>query len=112
MIFDLRYATRYNGIFPYHIPMIKSFAHKGLKRFFEEDDIRGIQPHHATKLRILLYAIDLAENIKELDIEGAELHQLKGKLKTHWSLKVNGNWRVIFEFKNGNAYIVDYVDYH
>ncbi|MEF9956971.1 MAG: type II toxin-antitoxin system RelE/ParE family toxin [Acinetobacter sp.] len=41
-----------------------------------------------------------------------KLHPLKGKLKDHWSITVNANWRMTFIFKDGNAYIVDYQDYH
>ena len=36
----------------------------------------------------------------------------KGDKKDYWSVSVNGNWRVIFRFKNENAYDVDYIDYH
>jgi len=54
--------------------------------------------------------------IKSFEHRGLEeyfyLHQLKGKLKELWSVKVSGNWRIIFKFINGNAYIVDYKDYH
>ncbi|MCG8609667.1 MAG: type II toxin-antitoxin system RelE/ParE family toxin [Pseudomonadales bacterium] len=39
-------------------------------------------------------------------------HQLKGQKKETWSITVNGNWRVTFEFENGDAYIVNYEDYH
>ena len=41
-----------------------------------------------------------------------KLHPLKGKLKGRWSIWVSGNWRITFEFKDGNAYILDYEDYH
>ena len=40
------------------------------------------------------------------------LHMLKGDLAEHWSVTVSGNWRVTFRFEDGNAYIVNYQDYH
>ncbi|MBD2560364.1 type II toxin-antitoxin system RelE/ParE family toxin [Nostoc linckia FACHB-391] len=43
---------------------------------------------------------------------GSRLHQLKGDRKNEWSVKVSGNWRVTFQFEDGNAYVVDYEDYH
>lgn len=92
--------------------MIKSIKHKGLKRLFYDDDSRGVIADHADKLKMLLFRLDHAEEIEAMDIPGANLHQLKGKLADHWSLKVNGNWRLTFKFENGDATIVDYQDYH
>ncbi|HLC42716.1 MAG TPA: type II toxin-antitoxin system RelE/ParE family toxin [Methylomirabilota bacterium] len=43
---------------------------------------------------------------------GAELHRLKGDLKDRWAVKVSGSWRVIFRFEQGQAWEVDYDDYH
>ena len=40
------------------------------------------------------------------------LRQLKGGLKGIWSITVNANWRITFEFSDGNVYIVNYEDYH
>jgi proteic killer suppression protein len=47
-----------------------------------------------------------------MDIPGWDLHLLKGKLSGHWSLKVNGNWRMTFTFEEEQAVLVDYQDYH
>lgn len=33
-------------------------------------------------------------------------------MKNRWSITVNGNWRITFEFENGNAFVLDYEDYH
>lgn len=45
-------------------------------------------------------------------IQEAVLHELKGDKKGIWSITVNGNWRITFEFENGDAHIVNYEDYH
>ncbi|CAA0114010.1 Endoribonuclease HigB [BD1-7 clade bacterium] len=92
--------------------MIKSFKHKGLQRFFESGSTRGIQTKHVNRLRMQLAALDTAQEIEDVDLPGYRLHQLKGSRKETWSITVNGNWRVTFEFENGNAYIVNYEDYH
>jgi proteic killer suppression protein len=45
-------------------------------------------------------------------IAGYRLHPLKGEEKGRWSIWVNGNWRLTFEFRDGHAYVLDYEDYH
>lgn len=92
--------------------MIKSFRHKGLEKFFNSGVTRGIQAKHANKLRMQLAALDTAITIDDLDIPGYRLHQLKGDRGGIWSITVSGNWRVTFEFTDGNVYIVNYEDYH
>jgi len=92
--------------------VIKSFKHKGLERFYHSGNTRGIQPNHANKLRMQLAALDSAQSIDDMDIPGYRLHQLSGNRKGIWSITVNANWRLTFEFNEGNAYIVSYEDYH
>ncbi len=92
--------------------MIKSFKHKGLEKFYTSGSIKGIQAKHTKKLRMQLAALDTAHHIDDLDIPGYRLHQLKGSLKGFWSITVNANWRITFEFTDGNIYIVNYEDYH
>lgn len=97
------------GIFSY---MIRSFRHKGLRRFFESGSLAGIQPHHARRLNLLLAALDTARTIRDLDIVSFRLHPLKGAEQGRWSVWVNANWRITFEIHDGHVYIVDYEDYH
>ena len=92
--------------------MIKSFKHKGLKKFFEKGDCSGIQSKHEKKLRLQLAALDTATIIEDMDLPGYNLHQLKGQRKDCWSIVVNDNWRITFEFEDGDVYIVNYEDYH
>ena len=92
--------------------MIKSFKHKGLQKFFESGTKKGIQAKHASKLRMQLTALDTAHFIEDLDIPGYRLHRLKGTKSNLWSVTVNGNWRITFEFEDGHVYIVNYEDYH
>ena len=92
--------------------MFKTFKHKGLKKFFETGSKAGIQAKHDHKLRMQLAAIDTATIIDDVDLPGFKLHSLKGGRGGIWSITVNGNWRVTFEFVDGNAYILNYEDYH
>ncbi len=92
--------------------MIKSFRHKGLEEFFYENSKRGIRPEHAKKLNRILDWLDMTESIRDLEVSDYGLHPLKGELEGLWAVKVSGNWRVVFEFDNGNAYMIDYLDYH
>jgi len=92
--------------------MIKSFRHKGLKKYFETGSKSGIQSIHAKRLRMQLVALDTAAVIEDVDIPGFKLHPLKGSDKDRWSIWVNGNWRITFEFRDGHAFVLDYEDYH
>ena len=92
--------------------MIQSFRHKGLRRFYETGSVAGIQPKHAKRLRMLLAALDSAQTVADMDVPGFRLHPLKGEGKGRWSVWVNGNWRMTFEFRDGQAYVLDYEDYH
>jgi len=92
--------------------MIKSFRHKGLEQFFYTGTKKGIKPEHAGKLERILDRLNAANDLKDMNYPGSNLHGLSGDRKDQYSVRVSGNWRVIFEFENGDAYIVDYDDYH
>jgi toxin HigB-1 len=92
--------------------MIRTFAHKGLEDFFYDETKKGIQPKHAQKLSDILDLLDAAVQVEDMDFPGSGLHPLKGEKKGHWAVKVSGNWRITFRLLDGDAYDVDYVDYH
>ena len=92
--------------------MIKSFEHKGLQAFFETGSKAGIQPHHAPKLARQLARLNAAKVPEDMNLPGWRLHPLVGSLTGHYSVSINGNWRLTFEFKDGNVYVLDYEDYH
>jgi len=92
--------------------MIKTFKHAGLEKFYRKDSRAGINPAHAKKLRDQLTALDAAERATDMAVPGWGLHPLKGDLAGHWSISVNGNWRVTFKFAGSDAELVDYRDYH
>lgn len=94
--------------------MIKSFKHKGLKKFFETGSIKGIQPIHQDRLQIILVTLNVMKSLKAFSSPSYELHPLKGNMKGLWSVTVQANWRITFKFdeKTKDVYIVDYQDYH
>ena len=92
--------------------MIKSFAHKGLKDFFESGSKKRIQPGHAQKLARMLDRLDASTEPQDMNLPGYRLHPLKGNKNDMWSVTVNGNWRITFYFIGPDAYLVDYLDYH
>jgi proteic killer suppression protein len=61
---------------------------------------------------MLLAALDTAQTVSDMDVPGFKLHALKGADRGRWSVWVNGNWRLTFEFTGGQAYLLDYEDYH
>jgi len=92
--------------------MIKSFKHKGLRKFFESGNRKGIKAEHASKLARILDRLDASLQPSDMNLPGYKLHQLLGKDKGTWSVRVSGNWRVTFQFENEDAIVVDYRDYH
>ena len=92
--------------------MIKSFHHKGLEKFFYDGTKRGIQTAHAQKIADILDRLDASIELQDMNYPGSNLHELKGKSKGIWSVKVTGNYRITFQFREGHAYVVDYTDYH
>ena len=92
--------------------MIKSFKHKGLEKFYLKASSAGIQSKHVSRLRFQLAALDSAHQIDDIDIPGYRLHPLKGKRSGYWSISVSGNWRLTFQFDEGNVFVLNYEDYH
>jgi toxin HigB-1 len=92
--------------------VIQSFRHKGLRRFYETGSVGGVQPKHAKRLRLLLVALETSQVVGDMDVPGFRLHPLKGPERGRWSVWVNGNWRLTFEFRDGQAHVLDYEDYH
>lgn len=92
--------------------MIRSIRHKGLKRLYEDDNLRGVISEHVEKLRDIFARLDASGTIADMDLPGFRLHPLKGGLKGFWAVTVRANWRVTFRFEGGDVFDVDYIDYH
>ena len=92
--------------------MIVSIYHKGLKRFWTKKDPSGLPPDQVRKIKLIMELLDSVEKVSDLNFSGSGLHPLKGDLKDYWSITVKANWLIIFRFVDGNAYLIDHVDYH
>lgn len=92
--------------------MIRSFKHKGLQKFFYDNDRRSVNPKHAPKLARILDRLDASTGPRDMNLPGYRLHALSGKEKGTWAVSVTGNWRVTFRFDGPDAVDVDYRDYH
>ena len=93
--------------------MIKTFRHKELKAFFESGSMAGIQAAHAPRLAAMLGRLNETTNAHGMGLPGWGLRSLKGcDLKGHFSVWVNGNWRMTFTFDGIDAVLVNYQDYH
>jgi len=92
--------------------VIKSFRHAGIEKFFKTGSKAGIQPDHAAKLSVRLYALENARSATDLNTPGWRLHPLAGDLEGHLSIRGNGNWRLTFRFEEEDVILIDYLDYH
>lgn len=92
--------------------MIKSFKHKGLSLFWEKGDKSKLKPAHISKIENILDTLNSATNLQSCDMPNKRLHPLKEFDPVRYSLDVSANYRITFEFVDGNAYNVDYIDTH
>ena len=97
------------GIYSYYD---YSFKHRGLKRLFEKGDRSKINPNQIDKIELILADLDASETIDHMRQPGYRLHELKGDLYGFYAVDVSGNWRIIFQFKDGKASGINLVDYH
>ncbi len=86
--------------------------HKGLREFFERGAARHLPPDLVPRIRRVLSDLDAAVQPRDLDIPGYRLHRLTGNRRGYWSVRVSGNWRIVFRFRDGEATDVDLLDYH
>lgn len=92
--------------------MIKSFKHKGLERLWTLDDGKAFQKKDAQRIKLRLAVIDSIEKVEDITNPAYKFHPLTGDRKGVYSLTVRANYRITFEFINGDAYILNYEDYH
>ncbi len=92
--------------------VIASICHKGLKRFYEQGERRGVPPDLADKITRILARLDVAKTPEQMDLPGLKLYSLKGDRSGYWSVWVSGNWRTVFCFEGFDVAQVDLVDYH
>ena len=95
-----------------HFTVIKSWQHKGLKKFYLTGDKSGIMAEHAHRLKTILQFLDAATSPNQLNLPSFGYHKLKGEYKNFYAITVRSNWRIIFGFDEEDAILVNYLDYH
>ena len=83
-----------------------------MKKLFERGIKLGIASDHVDRLKRILALLETATSIGDMDLPGLHLHELKGKRKGTWSVRISGSWRVTFKLADGDVFSVDYEDYH
>jgi proteic killer suppression protein len=92
--------------------MIESTRHKGLKLLWEKNDSSKLPPALVSKIRLVMTLLNNAKVVEDMDFPGSNLHPLKGEYAGFWTIKISGNYRLIFRFENENSYDLDCLDYH
>ena len=92
--------------------MIVSFANRTTERFAREGKSKfaGMDVTKAFARLQVLHAATSLEDIPPLKSVG--LHPLVGDRQGQWAMTINGPWRLVFRFRDGNAEHVEIVDYH
>jgi proteic killer suppression protein len=92
--------------------MIVNYRHKGLELYASKGDRSKLQQIHVQKIKLILTRLEAAKSPQEMNQPGYGFHPLTGDLQGFYSVKVSGNYRIIFRFVGENACDVDYIDYH
>lgn len=93
--------------------MILSFGSKETKKIWEGERVKGFSTDLQEVARRKLRMLNNSHTIADLQIPPSNrLEKLKGNLKDYYSIRINDQWRIIFQWANGNASSVEIVDYH
>lgn len=92
--------------------MIKNIIHKGLRRFFINNDKSLLSAKDCSRISRILDRLESSMDVMDMNLPGYNLHKLSGDMKNFWSVKVSSNWRITFRFENGDAHEVNLEDYH
>ncbi len=92
--------------------MIRSFRHKGLRRFYRTGTRAGLDPRWVRRIRVILARLAASARPSDMELPGLRLHPMKGELAGFWAVNVSGNWRIVFRFEDNQPCDVDLTDYH
>ncbi len=93
--------------------MIKSFSDKYTEDLFNRQRVRKFPPSILKVAYRKLLLLDAVERIDDLKVPpGNRLEKLSGNLSEKYSIRINNQWRIVFEWKENNAYEVKIFDYH
>jgi toxin HigB-1 len=93
--------------------VICSWRNAATRRVWEGEHPRQFSSLDVTAAVDLLLTLNVAKRLQDLSpLKSVGLHKLKGARRPQWAMTVNGPWRICFEFRRGDAYDVEIVDYH
>ncbi|MDE0196955.1 MAG: type II toxin-antitoxin system RelE/ParE family toxin [Caldilineaceae bacterium] len=95
--------------------IVRSIRHRGLRQLFEDDTSRLVKQDLVERVRGIITALVMAENMEGFIREAApgwRVHRLSGERRNEWSVSVSGNWRITFEERDGGVERVNLEDYH
>jgi proteic killer suppression protein len=92
--------------------VIKSFKSKALSDLWSSGKFGKIDAKFRKKILVRLDRLDVATRPEEMNIPGFDYRALKGHKPTRHTVHVNGPWCITFEFERGDAYRVDFEQYH
>jgi len=93
--------------------MIRSWANRSSQRFYEQGKSSRFRGLDIDAANDLLAVLDAATSLNDLSpLKSVGLHKLTGDRKGQWAMTVNGPWRICFEFRKGDAFNVEIVNYH
>ena len=93
--------------------MIKSFADKETDKLFDNRLSRKLPTNLINSARRKLIMLDAAETLQDLiNLPGNQLEKLSGNRVGQYSIRINDQWRICFEWKENDAYRVEITDYH
>jgi proteic killer suppression protein len=92
--------------------MIHSFKSRALQALWERNETKGIDPKSLTKIKRILSALNAATTPEDLNLPGLKFHELKGDRRGEYAVTVRANFRIVFEWADGQAMRVREEDYH
>lgn len=92
--------------------MIKSFRNKALASLWETSKSAKIDTKMHRRIMARLTSLDAAGKPEDMNLVGYDFHARKGFDPTRYTVHINGPWCITFEFEGGDAYRVDFEQYH
>lgn len=92
--------------------MIHTFRSKGLAELWETGATRKIDAQLYERILRRLDTLDRATAPEDMNVPGFDFHKLRGRRPTRYTVHVNRPWCITFEFEDGDAYRVDFEQYH
>ena len=92
--------------------MIQTFKSKGLAELWNKHRTAKIDAKMYDRIFRVLDLLHAARTKEEINVAGLGFHPLHGHKPVRYAVSVNGPWRITFEFENGDAFLVDFEQYH